>query len=91
VLLTVEAAGGASAFFMVERTRFGAPGLEGGGTGVPGGVRINGVEVDARVPQYLEAGDTIAVTTPGGGGYGEAALRDPALTGRDRAMGYLVP
>ncbi len=88
VLITLEAAGGASAFFMVERTRFGAPGLEGGEAGTPGAVRINGAEVDARVPQHLVAGDTIAITTPGGGGYGDPAMRDPAALQRDAALDY---
>jgi N-methylhydantoinase B len=68
VLITLDSA--ASAFFMVERTRFGAPGLDGGGAGARGSVCINDVEVDARVPLHLAAGDTIALTTPGGGGYG---------------------
>ena len=90
IAIAVEADGGASAHFMVERTRFGAPGLEGGGTGMPGGVRINGVEVDGRMPRNVEAGDVIEITTPGGGGYGEAGLRDPGSVMRDRVMGYVA-
>ncbi len=90
VSITVEADGGASAYFMVERTRFGAPGLEGGGGGAPGAVRINGAEVDARTPQHVRAGDTIAITTPGGGGYGDPGLRAPERRDHDRAMGYVA-
>ena len=90
VSITLDAEHGASAFFMVERTRFGAPGLEGGGTGLPGAVRINGALIDARVPQHLQPGDTIAITTPGGGGYGDPGLRDPGHRRRDETMGYVA-
>ena len=34
------------------------------------------------------AGDTIAITTPGGGGYGDPHQRDPALVARDLERGY---
>ena len=36
----------------------------------------------------LQAGDWIAIRTPGGGGYGRAAERDPAMVERDIARGY---
>ena len=36
----------------------------------------------------LVPGDWIAVKTPGGGGYGSAAERDPAMVERDIAQGY---
>ena len=36
----------------------------------------------------LTPGDWIAVKTPGGGGYGPAAERDPAMLERDIARGY---
>jgi N-methylhydantoinase B len=36
------------------------------------------------------AGDTISVRTPGGGGYGDAWHRDPALVARDVARGYFT-
>ena len=36
----------------------------------------------------LTPGDWIAVKTPGGGGYGPAAERDPAMVQRDIARGY---
>jgi N-methylhydantoinase B len=35
----------------------------------------------------LPPGDSIAVKTPGGGGYGPAAERDPAMVERDLARG----
>ena len=36
----------------------------------------------------LAPGDWVAVKTPGGGGCGPAAERDPALVERDVARGY---
>lgn len=37
----------------------------------------------------LDAGDTMTVLTPGGGGYGDPHLRDPALVARDVARGFI--
>jgi N-methylhydantoinase B len=36
----------------------------------------------------LVAGDRVEVMTPGGGGFGDPAARDPALIERDIARGY---
>ena len=36
----------------------------------------------------LTPGDWISVRTPGGGGYGPASERDPAIVARDIARGY---
>ena len=74
--------------FMAERTVFAAPGLAGGDAGGKGDVRINGRSVDNRRQHLIGRGDRILVRTPGGGGYGPAAGRDPALTARDRTLGY---
>jgi N-methylhydantoinase B len=37
----------------------------------------------------LVPGDSVQVRTPGGGGYGLAAERDPAAIARDLRRGYL--
>ena len=37
----------------------------------------------------FEPGDRVRLTTPGGGGYGEPAKRDPALIAEDVAEGYV--
>jgi N-methylhydantoinase B len=76
--------------FMAERTTFPAPGLAGGGAGGLGDVRVNGRRVDNRKQHVLERGDRMLVRTPGGGGYGPPRTRDPKLTARDRAMGYVT-
>jgi N-methylhydantoinase B len=36
----------------------------------------------------IQAGDRVEVMTPGGGGFGPATERDPALNERDRRRGY---
>ena len=74
--------------FMAERTRFPAPGLAGGGPGGLGDVRINGRKVDHRRQHVLNHGDTVLVSTPGGGGYGPPRARAQALRKRDVEMGY---
>ena len=38
----------------------------------------------------LKAGKRIRLETPGGGGWGDPARRDPAATERDRALGYVA-
>ena len=67
---------------------FAAPGVAGVLAGGKGDVRINGRSVENGGQHLIGRGDRILVRTPGGGGYGPAAGRDPALTGRDRALGY---
>ena len=74
--------------FMAERTRFPAPGFAGGDDGGKGDVRINGLRVDHRRQHVLAKGDHVLVSTPGGGGYGPVAERDPKLAARDRALRY---
>ena len=89
--------GEATASFMMDHGRFGPPGLLGGKPGA-----TNEIEVCRRcvveVPEHrskgegyaLAAGDWVQVGTPGGGGYGDPAGRDPALIGRDLRRGYLT-
>jgi N-methylhydantoinase B len=74
--------------FMAERTRRAAPGFAGGGDGGLGDVQINGRSIDHRRQHVVSRGDTVLLRTPGGGGYGSPAERDPALVARDRALGY---
>ena len=76
------------ASFMAERTKFPAPGFAGGADGGLGDVQINGVSIDNRRQHVLKRGDVVLVRTPGAGGYGPVARRDPASAERDRAHGY---
>lgn len=76
--------------FLTERLKFGAPGLAGGGAGALGEVLINDRPIaDSRVQVILSPGDTLLLRTPGGGGYGDARLRDPQAVERDRRLGFL--
>jgi N-methylhydantoinase B len=37
----------------------------------------------------LKAGQRVRLETPGGGGWGEPAARDPEAAGRDLRLGYV--
>jgi N-methylhydantoinase B len=86
--------GDATASFVMDHGRFGPQGANGGGDGA-----VNEVEVwqggTCHVPEHLskeqdialKAGDKVLVRTPGGGGYGDPAERDPALVETDVALG----
>jgi N-methylhydantoinase B len=87
--------GEARASFVMDHGRFGPPGVLGGKDGAPNVVRIHRGQ-ETFTPEHLskdqdillQAGDRVEVKTPGGGGYGDPARRDPALAARDRARGY---
>src|SRR5208282_2906359 len=75
--------------FLAERTVFPAFGIEDGEAGALGALRINGQAVDPKRQYILRAGDTVLLATPGGGGHGEPAARDPAALDADRVAGYI--
>jgi N-methylhydantoinase B len=87
----------AEVFVFAERARFAPRGVLGGGNGAanivayeqddgwhtpPLGSKIVGVT--------LRRGQRIRLESPGGGGWGDPARRDPALRARDRRLGYLA-
>jgi N-methylhydantoinase B len=75
--------------FLAERLRYAAPGVCGGAPGGLGDVKINGKSVsDAKRQFILSKGDTIQISTPGGGGYGDARERARERIDRDRSLGY---
>jgi len=74
---------------MAERTKFPAPGFAGGADGGLGDVQINGRSIDNRRQHVLRRGDVVLVRTPGGGGWGPPAERDPKRAARDRDLGYV--
>ncbi len=55
-----------------DRRRHGPSGRAGGSPGRPGRNSVNGEELGAKTNLALEAGDIVAVETPGGGGFGSA-------------------
>ena len=83
------------ASYVMDHGRFGPQGVLGGADGEPNTVAIhrNGeTYVSPHLSKdqdiHVAEGDTIAVSTPGGGGYGEPLQRDPALVSRDVKRGY---
>ncbi len=87
--------GDARASMVMDHGRFGPQGALGGKDGGVNKVRIerNG---ETYVPPHLSKdqgihvspGDTIRVSTPGGGGYGNPRERDPGSVERDVRRGY---
>ena len=86
--------GDARASFVMDHGRTGPLGALGGSDGA-----VNRVEVTRGgqmfVPEHLSKaqdialrpGDLVRVRTPGGGGYGDPALRDPKLVAEDLRLG----
>ncbi|MCC1491256.1 hydantoinase B/oxoprolinase family protein [Cognatishimia sp. F0-27] len=87
---------GAEAFLFGERGRFAPQGVAGGEPGAmnvfhfqqgdhwetpPLASKIRGIT--------LKQGEAVRLETPGGGGYGPSAERDPAAVARDVAQGFL--
>jgi N-methylhydantoinase B len=76
-----------------ERTLSPAWGMNGGGDGAGGDVRIEradgGTQAALKETLMLNAGDRVRVRTGGGGGYGEARRRDRARVRADVRRGYV--
>ena len=85
----------ADAFIFGERGRFAPQGIAGGQAAAMNrfSYHVNGIwheppMTSKMVGIKLQRGDRVRLETPGGGGYGDAALRDEALIQRDRALGF---
>jgi N-methylhydantoinase B len=94
----------ANALFDRTKPGFGAWGLAGGGVGARGAIRVKRrgeskfrtfSEVYGTVSPskftniLLEAGDEVLIESPGGGGYGDPADRDPDRLRRDLEEGFV--
>ena len=79
----------------MERTKFQPWGLEGGRAGAPADCVLNPDDHERvrRIGKVnverLEAGDVISLRTPGGGGYGDPATRDPQKVLDDVLDGFV--
>ena len=71
-----------------ERVRFPPRGLLGGEPGRAGREYLNGERIPAKARLDLRQGDRVTFETPGGGGFGPAAERDPAMIRRDVEEGF---
>ena len=90
--------GEAKASFVMDHGVVGPPGIVGGGEGgrnaievCQSGERTRPEHVSKGEGYPMRAGDWVQVRTPGGGGYGDPAERDPALVERDVRRGYFTP
>jgi N-methylhydantoinase B len=83
--LTVES--DATVSLLTERRRTAPRGLDGGEDGALGENLIDGEAVPAKTSVDVAAGSTVSVRTPGGGGHGDPAERDPEARERDRRDG----
>jgi N-methylhydantoinase B len=86
--LTVET--DAVVSFLTERRRHAPAGVAGGSKGATGLNLIDGDAVSAKTTREISAGTTVAVHTPGGGGYGDPADRDPQAREADRRDGKVT-
>ena len=72
-------------------------GYAGGGAGGVAGVVLNPDSEQARrlatkvISHTLRKGDVVRIIGGGGGGWGDAASRDPARVDWDRSQGYVNP
>ena len=88
----------ASASFVMDHGRTGPLGALGGQDGAVNRVEITRSGV-VSVPEHLskaqdialQPGDRVRVRTPGGGGYGDPAARDPDLIAEDVRLGRYTP
>ncbi len=79
-------------FLSVDRLKFPARGRMGGQPGAPGRIRIQGREPDipGKGELRVQDGDYLIFETPGGGGFGDPSLRDPALLAQDIKTGLVT-
>jgi N-methylhydantoinase B len=88
--------GAARASMVMDHGRFGPKGAQGGADGELNRVLVLHADGRRYVPPHLSkdqdiqlaAGDVVAVSTPGGGGFGVPAERDPRLIEQDVRRGY---
>ena len=73
----------ATVSLLTERRRLRPEGVRGGKDGVAGENRIDGAVVPAKTTVDIDAGTTVTIETPGGGGYGDPTRRSEAAIERD--------
>lgn len=89
--------GDADAFLFAERGRFPPRGVCGGGDAAMNGFRFEQDDGWHEAPMAskmvgirLKRGQHLRIESPGGGGYGPAAERDPAKIAEDVRLGYVT-
>jgi N-methylhydantoinase B len=75
---------------LIDRTRFGAGGLEGGGAGTAGELSVStGGSAQPKTVLQLAEDAVVTLSPPGGGGYGDPRQRDPERVLADVVDGYV--
>ncbi|MEX0365566.1 MAG: hydantoinase B/oxoprolinase family protein [Ruegeria sp.] len=79
-------------FLSVERLKFPALGRMGGQPGAPGRIRFRGADTDipGKGELRVEGDDYLIFETPGGGGFGNPADRDPEALALDLKRGLVT-
>ncbi len=87
----------ADAFLFGERGKFPPKGIAGGEEAAANRFTFEQDDGEHEPPMIskmvgikLKRGQRVRLETPGGGGYGDPARRDPAAAARDRALGYVT-
>jgi len=76
---------------MFDRVNHPARGRAGGGDGAPGRVYLDdGTPFGSKGKQPVPAGRRLVLELPGGGGWGDPALRSTELAENDRLHGYVA-
>jgi N-methylhydantoinase B len=84
-------AGEATVSLIAQHLKHGPAGASGGEPGRRTRPLLAGRELDQIPgPVTLAAGDAVTLESPGGGGMGPPAKRDPARLRRDQALGYVT-
>jgi len=93
----IEALVPASVSLLGERGKVAPFGVGGGGPAARNRFTYDTAEGPRNPPMVskitdirLEAGQRVRLETPGGGGWGDPAARDPAAAARDRRLGYVT-
>jgi len=80
----------ATVSLLTERRRTTPAGVNGGEDGTTGENRIDGEGVPSKVSRDVDAGTTLTIRTPGGGGHGPPDERDADARERDRRDGKVT-
>lgn len=81
---------GATFSLITDRARLAPWGLAGGRPGRPARFLLNGREIPSKGQAAVDTGDVVTVETPGGGGWGDTAERDPAALRADLEAGKVT-
>ncbi|HMB49498.1 MAG TPA: hydantoinase B/oxoprolinase family protein [Natronoarchaeum rubrum] len=84
---TVTVETDATVSLLTERRRTAPAGVNGGEDGATGENVVDGEAVAAKASLDVEAGTTVSIRTPGGGGHGDPDDRAPDARARDRRDG----